>query len=95
MILTFEAIALKAGFVPNPDGKFSLPAVQETADKLGAAALALLPEWQVGDPAVEVIVTGAAPIWGSMCFAHSFYRRVSKLIFAVPNASEIVIYSHS
>jgi hypothetical protein len=95
MILTFEAIALKAGFVPNLDGKFSLPATQETADKLGAAALALLPEWQVGDPAVEATITGAAPVWGWLCIAHSLHGRVSKLIYAAPNAPEIVIYSHS
>jgi hypothetical protein len=95
MILTFEAIAIKAGFTPNADGKFSLPATQECADSLGAAAVSLLPVWQVGDPAVEVTVTGAAPTWGWMCIAHSLHGHVSKLIYSAPNTPMIVIYSHS
>jgi len=94
LTLTFTAIAAQAGFVPGPDGKLNLPATQETADALASAATALLPEWTPGDQPMTLTLTGAGPVWGYLTIAHALHGRVAKLIYAAPNAPEIVIFSH-
>ncbi len=92
--LCFQDIAFQAGFAPGPDGKLNLPATQATAAALAAASVALLPEWTPGDAPMIVTLTGAGPVWGYLSIAHALHGRVAKLIYAAPNAPEIVVFSH-
>ena len=92
-IMTFEQIALKAGF-RSEAGKFNLPANQEVADALGSAAMSLLPVWEVGMDPIDVTVTGAAPTWGWMRIAHSLHGTVRSLTYSAPNCPAIVIFAH-
>lgn len=95
MVLTFNEIAAKAGFIPGPDGKLNLPAEQATADALAAAAIALLPDWQPGDDALTAVtLTGAGPVWGHLAIAHALHGRVQGLRYAAPNAPEIWVFRH-
>lgn len=95
ILLKFSDVAEKAGFKRGDDGKFNLPATQQTANLLGAAALALLPDWQPGDPAISgVTVTGPGPVWGYLMIAHALHGRVPTLVYAAPNAPDITIWSH-
>lgn len=95
MNMNFSEIAAKAGFIPGPDGKLNLPATQEVADALAAAAVALLPEWQPGQSALEpVTLTGAGPVWGHLAIAHALHGRVPGLRYAAPNAPEIWVFRH-
>ena len=94
IILNFTDIAAKAGFAPGPDGKLNLPATQDTAIALGAAAVALLPVWNPGDDPVDVMLSGPGPVWGYLTIAHSLHGRVRTLIYAAPNAPAIVVFSH-
>ena len=92
--MKFESIAVAAGFVANSDGKFNLPATQETADKLASASVSLLPEWNPGQDPIDACITGAAPVWGWLCIAHALHGRVRRLEYAAPNAPSIVVYAH-
>ena len=95
MNMTFNEIAAVAGFHPADDGKLNLPATQETADALARAAVELLPKWEVGmDAPDSVILTGPGPVWGYLCIAHALHGRVPKLVYAAPNAPEIIIFNH-
>lgn len=94
MIMTFNEIAVRAGFTPAPDGKLNLPATQATADALAAASVSLLPEWHPGDAPGSVTLTGPGPVWGYLAIAHALHGRVAKLIYAAPNAPEIAVFSH-
>lgn len=94
VLMQFGDIAVAAGFVANLDGKFNLPATQETADKLAAASVSLLPVWNPGQESVDITITGAAPVWGWLCIAHALHGRVRKLEYAAPNAPSIVVYAH-
>lgn len=91
--LEFNTIAAKAGFKPDPTGKLNLPATQETAFALGRAAVELLPDWQPGEPAPDVTLTGAGPVWGYLCIAHALHGRAVRVRYAAPNA-EITVFSH-
>lgn len=93
IIMKFSEIADIAGFIAGVDGKFNLPANQDTANKLVKAVLTIIPEWEIGQPAQEVILTGPGPIWAYMIIGHALHGRVAKLTYAAPNA-EIVIYNH-
>ncbi len=93
-ILTFQAIAEHAGFLPGVDGKLNLPAEQATADALAAAAVTLLGDWSPGQLAEEVTLTGPGPVWGYLTIAHALHGRVPRLLYAAPNAPELVIFSH-
>lgn len=92
--LTFESIAVAAGFAANPDGKFNLPATQETADKLASASVKLLPEWVPGMEPIDACITGAAPVWGWLCIAHALHGRVRSLVYAAPNTPGITVFAH-
>src|SRR5579859_6349700 len=94
LTLTFAQIAVHAGFKPGPDGKFNLPAEQNTADALALAAAALVGEWKPGDPQLHITLTGMGPVWGHLAIAHSLHGRCVKLTYAAPNAPEIVIWRH-
>ena len=95
LTLEFETIAARAGFQPGMDGKLNLPATQETADRLGAAAFALLPPWQPGDPACHVVLTGAGPVWGYLTIAHTLHGRAASLRYVAPNIPDgIVVFAH-
>jgi hypothetical protein len=94
LTLTFNQIAAQAGFAPGSDGKLSLPATQETADALAAASVALLPAWTPGDAPMAMTLTGAGPVWGYLAIAHALHGRVARLVYAAPNAPEIVVFSH-
>ncbi len=91
--LEFAAIAARAGFTPAPDGKLNLPATQDTAYALGRAAVELLPAWSPGDPAADVTLTGAGPVWGYLVIAHGLHGRAVRVRYAAPNAT-ITVYSH-
>jgi len=93
-VLTFSAIAQAAGFEPGLDGKLNLPATQETADALAAAAYRLHGDWKPGDPRVRVILTGAGPVWGHLVIAHALHGRCAELVYAAPNAPHISIWRH-
>lgn len=93
VVLTFNEIADRAGFQPGPDGKFNLPATQETADALARAATDLVGEWTPGMERTEATLTGAGPVWGYLAIAHALHGRVVKLTYAAPNA-EIVVFGH-
>lgn len=93
MTLTIAEVAAAAGFVPGADGKLNLPATQQTADALAAAAVALIGEWKPGDEGTEVVLTGAGPVWGYLAIAHALHGRVVRLTYAAPNAT-IVVFSH-
>lgn len=92
--LTFNEIASQAGFVPGSDGKLNLPAEQATADKLASAATSLIGEWLPGDDVTDVVLTGAGPVWGYLAIAHALHGRVRKLVYAAPNAPQIVVFGH-
>lgn len=93
--LTFVQIANEAGFTPQTDGKLNLPAKQETANVLAQAAVTLVGgEWKPGDDVVDVVLTGAGPVWGHLAIAHALHGRARKLTYAAPNAPEIVIFGH-
>ena len=95
ILMKFGDIADRAGYKPGPDGKLNLPATQATADALAAAAVALLPEWQPGDPAMTgVTLTGAGPVWGHLVIAHALHGRVPTLTYAAPNAPDITVWHH-
>ena len=91
--LQFAQIAACAGFAPAADGKLNLPATQDTAFALARAAVGLLPPWRPGEPAPDVILTGAGPVWGYLCIAHALHGRAIRVKYAAPNA-EIVVFSH-
>lgn len=91
--LSFADIAACAGFHPGGDGKLNLPATQDTAFALGRAAVDLLPPWQPGEPAPDVILTGAGPVWGYLVIAHSLHGRAVRVKYAAPNA-DITVFSH-
>ncbi len=91
--IAFADIAARAGFTPAPDGKLNLPSNQDTAFALGRAAVELLPPWRPGEPACDLILTGAGPVWGYLCIAHALHGRVVRLTYAAPNAN-IVVWSH-
>ena len=94
MLLTFDAIAGKAGFTPEPSGKLNLPATQESADALANASTALLPEWEPGQEPLDVVLTGPGPVWGYLCIAHALHGRVRSLQYAAPNTKEILVFGH-
>ncbi len=94
LMLTFNDIAVQAGFAPGPDGKLNLPATQATADALAAASVALLPAWQPGDPPMTLTLTGPGPVWGYLTIAHALHGRVAKLVYAAPNAPAITVFAH-
>jgi hypothetical protein len=91
--MTFEEIAGLAGYRPEPGGKLNLPATQEAADKLAAAASSGFAAWKPGDDLCEVVLTGAGPVWGYLCIAHALHGRVVKLTYAAPNAT-IEVWAH-
>ena len=93
-VLNFADVAAHAGHLPGADGRLNLPVSQATADALALAALALLPEWQVGDPPLTVTLTGAGPVWGHLVIAHALHGRAAKLVYSAPNAPEITIFNH-
>jgi hypothetical protein len=94
LILNFIDIAGQAGFAPGPDGKLNLPATQETADRLAAAAVALLPSWKPGDAPVDAVLSGAGPVWGYLTIAHALHGRVRALHYSSPNAPIITVFNH-
>lgn len=94
MTLNFADIANQAGFVPGADGKFNLPATQETADALAAAAVALIGPWAPGDAPITITLTGAGPVWAYLVIAHALHGRVAALEYAAPNAPRIRVFSH-
>lgn len=93
MIINFSDIAEAAGFV-SVNGKFDLPATQETSDKLSASALSLLPKWNPGDEGLNVVLTGAGPVWGYLSIAHSLHGIVKQLSYTAPNTPSITIFKH-
>lgn len=96
-VFDFVEIAAAAGFAAGADGKLNLPATQETADKLEAAAVAMLPEFNPTAPAAPIdgILTGAGPVWGHLAVAHALHGRIRSLRFVAPNAPNgIVVFSH-
>lgn len=96
ILMKFGDIADRAGFQPGPDGKMNLPATQETAGALAAAAVSLLPSWQPGDPhsMPGVTLTGPGPVWGYLVIAHALHGRIPKLTYAAPNAPDITVWHH-
>jgi len=97
-ILNFSDICIEAGFIPGADGKVNLPATDEVAEALGAAALKLVLEgktsWSPGDPIPDsVTLTGPGPIWGHLAVAHSLHGCVPGLVYSGPNAT-VKIYGH-
>lgn len=92
--MAFDDVARAAGFSPGVGGKFQLPATQATADLLADTASRLLGEWLPGDPVVRLTLTGAGPVWGYLAIAHALHGRVTRLVYAAPNAPEIVIWHH-
>lgn len=94
MILDFNAIAAAAGFTPGSDGRLNLSATQDTADALARAALVLVP-WVPGDGPLDVVLTGAGPVWGHLCIAHALHGRARTLTYSAPNAPDgIRVFSH-
>lgn len=93
-LLNFSDITQVAGFSPAPDGKLNLPATQDTADSLAYAASTIVGHWEPGDDVLSVTLTGPGPVWGYLAIAHALHGRVAKLIYAAPNAPEIIIFSH-
>ena len=93
--LDFAAIAAQAGFLPGSDGRLNLPATQLSADVLCHAALSLLPQWEPGQPAIAVTLTGAGPVWGHLAIAHALHGRAARLAYVAPNTPDgIVIFNH-
>ncbi|NCA72715.1 MAG: hypothetical protein EOM91_22190 [Sphingobacteriia bacterium] len=93
--LDFAQIAYRAGFKPGNDGRLNLPATQLAADALCHAALSLLPDWAPGSPAIDVILTGAGPVWGHLAIAHALHGRAARLSYVAPNTPDpIVIFAH-
>ena len=98
MILNFSEICIAAGYQPLPDGKFNLPATNECALALGAAAKQLAlggkTDWIPGDPIPESItLTGPGPVWGYLAVAHSLHGVCPELVYSAPNG-EVRIYGH-
>lgn len=98
MILEFIKIAKEAGFTPLDDGKLNLPANDECALALGAAAKRLAlggkTEWVPGDEIPgSVTLTGPGPVWGYLAIAHSLHGLVPELVYEAPNG-KIRIYGH-
>ena len=96
MTIEFAEVAAAAGFFPGADGRLNLPATQVTADALcKALEIGILPEWVPGTPPLDVILTGAAPVWAHMALAHALHGRARRLTYAAPNApGGIVIFNH-
>jgi hypothetical protein len=92
---TFFDIAARAGFSPAADGKLNLPATQETADALAAAALELAGPWVPGSPKASATITGAGPVWGFLAIAHALHGRFARLQYAAPNTDgPITVFNH-
>lgn len=47
-----------------------------------------------GQPVEGVTLTGPGPVWGYLTIAHALHGRVPRLLYAAPNAPELVIFSH-
>jgi hypothetical protein len=94
MILMFQDIAKMAGFEPMADGKLNIPANQESAERLGAAAVAMIPKWNPGDEPSDVTLSGPGPVWGYLSIAHALHGRVRVLKYAAPNAPDIAVFRH-
>lgn len=96
IVLNLEDVVEKAGYVRNPDGRFSLPNTQECADLLAKTALEMLKiaVWTPGAPIYrEMTLTGGLPIWGYLKIAHALHGRCSRLVYASP-AATIEIFNH-
>lgn len=91
--MTFAEVAELAGFKPAADGKFNLPATQETSDKLAKTINDWMGEWKPGDDRMELTLTGAGPVWGYLAIAHAAHGRCARLIYAAPNAT-MIIWDH-
>ncbi len=91
--LSFEEIAIRAGYEPDANGRFSLKPSDETAQMLTEAALILVGKWRPGMPALVLTLTGAGPIWGYLAIAEGLRSRVLALKYAAPNAAAILIWS--
>ena len=93
-VLNFTEIAADAGFETGADGRLNLPATQATADALSVSAQTLLGEFEPGSEPVDVILTGAGPVWGYLAIAHGLHGRAVRLTYSAPNADGIVIFNH-
>lgn len=92
VMIEFADVAARAGFTPGADGRLNLPPEQATCDKLAVAARKIVGPWRVGDPAVEVILTGAGPVWGHLAIAHGLNGCVQRLRYAAPNTPLVQIW---
>jgi hypothetical protein len=93
--IEFASLASLAGFPVDSTGKASLPATQETADRLAAEAVAYCGgHWVPGMARVEVVITGAGPVWAYLVIAHALHGRCVRLTYAAPNAT-IVVFDHA
>ena len=94
--IDFTQVAAQAGFAPGADGRLNLPATQATADALAVAALATLPAWKPGDAQLDVVLTGAGPVWGHLMIGHALHGRARSLTYSAPNVGSdgIQIFNH-
>ncbi len=92
--LDFAEVAAKAGFVPGPDGRLNLPLGQDTCHRLARAARGIIGTWRPEDPAVEVILTGAGPMWGQLVVAHACNGIAVRLRYVAPNCPMVTVWGH-
>ena len=90
--IDFAEVAARAGFTAGPDGRLNLPPEQRTCDKLAKAARGIIGSWAPGDPAVELVLTGAGPVWGHLAIAHGLNGIAHRLRYAAPNCPEVQIW---
>ena len=95
IIIEFENLANVCGYHAGDNGRLNLPATQHTADQLAKMACSFSP-WTPGDDPLDIVITGAGPVWAYMAIAHALHGRARKLIYKAPNvpADGIVIFNH-
>jgi hypothetical protein len=94
-VLDMSDILVASGLTKDNSGRFNVPATQEMADTIAAAALTLLPKWEPGSPMLDLILTGAGPIWAYCVVCHSLHGHVARLSYSSPNVSgTIEIFNH-
>jgi hypothetical protein len=93
-VLNMSDVLGEAGYPADSAGKTNIPNTQGAAEKIGDACARLLGgTWQPGDDRLDLILTGAAPVWAYMMVWHVCHGRCVRLTYASP-AATIIAYSH-
>lgn len=88
--LNMELLYSRAGFAKKADGSFVLPNNQSTADTLAVLAQEAVCLYHAP---VDLVITGAGPVWAYLKIAHALHGKVARLTYKSP-VIEVEIFNH-